>query len=604
MTVEELHRGCVDLIGPLEELRGQMIALEAATPALAAVHPAWRASARNLVHYLALRRNDLRPLQVRLAQVGLSSLGRAEGGVYATVDAVLAAACRLADRTYVPAPVEPPPSLADGHRLLSEHTEALLGPRPTERKVRIMVTLPGEAADHPGLIRELLAAGMDCARINCAHDGPAEWARMLAHLRQAEAEVGRPCRVLMDLAGPKLRTGPLPPGPRVLKVRPTRDELGRVLTPARVWLTAEAAPRPAPEPVQAVIPLRGGPFPALTPGDVLGYRDARAFRRRLRVTAVADGGCRVDCDRTVYFLTGTLLSLPDARQYVVGDLPPLETRLRLNRGDVLTVVRDATRAGPTPPAIGCALPEVFDAVRPGQPIWFDDGRIGGVIREVRADGFEVQIHHCSPGGAWLGADKGINLPETDLDLPCLTPKDESDLAFVAAHADMVGYSFVRHPRDVRELRARLARHGRPDLGIVLKIETRQAFHRLPGLLLAAMHGPAVGVMIARGDLAVECGFERLAEVQEEMLWICEAAHVPVVWATQVLEGVAKQGLPSRAEITDAAMGERAECVMLNKGPHVVTAVILLAGILRRMQAHQAKKRAMLRRLAVADARLD
>jgi pyruvate kinase len=103
-------------------------------------------------------------------------------------------------------------------------------------------------------------------------------------------------------------------------------------------------------------------------------------------------------------------------------------------------------------------------------------------------------------------------------------------------------------------------------------------------------------MIARGDLAVECGYERLAEVQEELLWVCEAAHVPVVWATQVLESLAKGGMPSRAEITDAAMGERAECVMLNKGPYIHDAVRVLDDILRRMEAHQSKKTAMLRPL--------
>jgi pyruvate kinase len=106
-------------------------------------------------------------------------------------------------------------------------------------------------------------------------------------------------------------------------------------------------------------------------------------------------------------------------------------------------------------------------------------------------------------------------------------------------------------------------------------------------------------MIARGDLAVECGFERLAEVQEEILWICEAAHVPVIWATQVLETLAREGIPSRAEITDAAMADRAECVMLNKGPHVLDAVAALDNILRRMQAHQAKKSATLRKLHLA-----
>jgi pyruvate kinase len=138
--------------------------------------------------------------------------------------------------------------------------------------------------------------------------------------------------------------------------------------------------------------------------------------------------------------------------------------------------------------------------------------------------------------------------------------------------------------------------GAQQLGIVLKIETQRAFEHLPEMLLAAMSGAVAGVMIARGDLAVECGYERMAEVQEEILWACEAAHLPVIWATQVLETLAKTGLPSRAEITDAAMGERAECVMLNKGPHIVDAIHTLDSILVRMQSHQSKKRPLLRAL--------
>lgn len=84
------------------------------------------------------------------------------------------------------------------------------------------------------------------------------------------------------------------------------------------------------------------------------------------------------------------------------------------------------------------------------------------------------------------------------------------------------------------------------------------------------------------------------------MWICEAAHLPVIWATQVLEQLAKEGRPSRAEITDAAMSERAECVMLNKGEHLVEAVQVLDDILRRMECHQTKKRSMLRPLALAE----
>jgi pyruvate kinase len=166
--------------------------------------------------------------------------------------------------------------------------------------------------------------------------------------------------------------------------------------------------------------------------------------------------------------------------------------------------------------------------------------------------------------------------------------------------DIVGLSFVRRPEDVLRLEQELTRLDAQHLGVVLKVETRRGFENLPRLLLTAMQSPPVGVMVARGDLAVEVGFDRMAEVQEEILWLCEAAHVPVIWATQVLEGLAKRGAPTRAEVTDAVMSGRAECVMLNKGPHVVEAVRFLSGLLERMEAHRAKQRPRLRRLAVSE----
>ena len=151
---------------------------------------------------------------------------------------------------------------------------------------------------------------------------------------------------------------------------------------------------------------------------------------------------------------------------------------------------------------------------------------------------------------------------------------------------------MQNASDIAALRARLRELGKPQLGIVLKIETRRAFENLPQLLFAAMSSKASGIMIARGDLAVECGYERLAEAQEEIRRICAAAHVPAVWATQVLESLNKQGLPSRAEITDAAMAGRSEAVMLNKGPYVVQTVSLLDDILNRMQDFDMKKTCM------------
>jgi pyruvate kinase len=159
---------------------------------------------------------------------------------------------------------------------------------------------------------------------------------------------------------------------------------------------------------------------------------------------------------------------------------------------------------------------------------------------------------------------------------------------------------VRRPEDVIALQEELDRYPGRDVPIVAKIETRRAFGALPQILLAVMRRYPAGMMIARGDLAIECGWVRLAEIQEEMLWICEAAHVPVIWATQVLEGAAKKGTPTRAEITDAAMSQRADCVMLNKGPNILGAIHTLDKILRKMQRHHAKKSARLVRLSISD----
>lgn len=580
------------------------------------VHAHYRASARNLLSYLALRRRDLRSLQVRLAALGLSSLGRAESHVLATVDAVLEVLHRLAGSSRRPrTSPEGRIDFADGRRLLNEHTAALLGPTTPGRDVRIMVTMPSEAADDYALVDDLLKQGMNCMRINCAHDDAATWLKMIENLRRAERSQDKTCRIVMDLAGPKLRTGPLAPGPAVSHIRPTRDDFGRVTAPVRIWLTSDGSPRLPPSPADATLPVPPLWLALLRAKDRVTFTDARDARRSFTIVDVGDRGCWAEAAETAYVMSGAVLRLEregareDGCEATVGQLPPLENALLLRQGDLLVVTRNLVPGRPSvfdssggilsPASIGCTIPEVFDDVRPGEAIWFDDGKIGGVVTNVEDEQVLVRITHARAGGQKLRADKGINLPDSPLRLAALTPKDLEDLEFVAEHADVVELSFANDAQDVESLQRQLARLGSRQPAIVLKIETRRGFANLPSMLLTAMRAPCCGVMIARGDLAVECGFERLAEVQEEILWICEAAHVPVIWATQVLEGLAKKGIPSRAEITDAAMGHRAECVMLNKGPHVLAAVQVLDDILRRMQAHQTKKNSTLRELQLA-----
>lgn len=561
---------------------------------IAACHPGNRAGAINLVHYTELRRHDLRELQGDLMDIGVSSLATTEANVRAKLFAARAALRALGGDPGPWALQAVDDAIDAGDDLLAAHAEALLGPLRQHRNTRIMVTLPSDAAADADLVRALVEHGMDLARINCAHDHPEAWAAMAGHVRAAAAAAGRPVLVYMDLGGPKLRTGPIQDGPAVVRVKPGRDALGRPVEPARLWLTGTGAPPP---PGAVPVPVDLAWAARRMPGETVTFTDTRERPRRFAVEHVDDDGVLAAGDRTAYLVTGMTISA-DSDHTSVGPLPAVEQRLRLGTGDTLVLTRDLRPADPTrvPARIGCTLPEVFDAARPGDRILFDDGEIEGVVQQVGADEASVLITRTQPGGKRLGAEKGINLPDTHLPVSALTAADIAALPSVVTHADVVGLSFVRTPSDVAHMRRELAGHGGQKVGLVLKIETEQGFRELPDILLDAMRWPQTGVMIARGDLMTEIGWERMTEVPYQVLSLCEAGHLPVIWATQVLESLAKKGLPSRAEMVDAAAGERAECVMLNKGPHILEAVATLDGVLGRMRRVQRKSRTLLRRI--------
>jgi pyruvate kinase len=449
-------------------------------------------SARNLACYLALRRRDLRLLQTALMRRGLSSLGRSESRVVPTLDAIITALASMLHMNGVEVPGYPSEaSFFHGTEAISRQANAILGPGQHGRDTRIMVTLATEAAEDPSLLQALVELGVECVRINCAHDSQVVWQAMIANVRRAEQAIGRTerVRVLMDLGGPKVRT---------------------------------ILPKDSAKPRVAI-------------GDML------LLTRDVREPAQDDG---ILC-------------------------------------------------------LGCTLEEVYDQLRVGARICIDDGKISTQITELTPRGALLRVVSTRPGGRKLRSNKGLNFPDTDLAVVPLTAKDREDLDFVSRHADMVGYSFVQSAEDVTLLQEELAQRlavGQPMPALVLKIETRRAVRHLPQIIVRAAGRQPTAVMLARGDLAVELGYERIAEMQEEILWLCEAAHVPIIWATQVLEELTKGGMPSRAEVSDVVMADRAECVMLNKGPFVVQAVKLLDDVLLRMQAHQEKKTPRLRAL--------
>lgn len=623
MTSQPTPRQLERLERQLTTLREAALKLEQSyVDELASIEPSHRNSARNFLHYLSVRQHDIRGLQQDLASLGLSSLGVLESHVMASLDSVIGILGRLTGKTPADLP-EPPVDFRTGPLLLRDHTRALLGPEPANRQVRIMVTMPSEAATDAELVRDLVFAGMDVMRINCAHDGPDAWAAMVANLRQAERAVGRVCRVQADLAGPKLRTGPIRPSGRVTKLQPKRDAFGRLVTAGQVWVTAAAdadrAPVQTPVPAQApqgtrfLLPIDGDLITRCAAGDRIVFTDTRDQEHELRVVEVREGGLVAEIERTAFIEEGTpvraLRAGEEVAAGVVRGVPEVVEPIGLLPGDFLILTRaeepgagaehDAAGQLVRPAQVHCTLAAAFEQVEPGQGVWFDDGKIGGIVTENDGQQIRVEITHTPPGGAKLRAEKGINFPDTRLHTAALTAKDLEDLTAIAPLVDMVALSFLRGPEDVHRLHDELYRLKANHLGVVLKIENRQAFESLPRILLASLDSPPVGVMVARGDLAVEVGFDRLSEVQQEILWLCEAAHIPVIWATQILENMAKKGAPSRAEVSDAAMSIMAECAMLNKGPNIVATVRFLSGIIDRMDDHYVKRRATLRQLSVA-----
>lgn len=455
----------------------------------------FKASAQNLAYYLALRRRDIRGIQSELTPWGLSSLGRLESRTLNNIDAVLTSLSTIAGKdsqwSY--------PSHAShilGQEQLSKNVRQQFGEKPKSRHTRIMVTMPSEAAANKKLLRQLITSGMNVARINCAHDDAETWKKMIDNIRKAAEDEQTEVKILMDIAGPKIRTD---------------------------WVFTTLKK------------------PKVRPGDK-------------------------------WHLTKDNKNLP----------PQDESKV----------------------TAGCSIPEIFETLKKGDPVLYDDGMIESEVDEITDNGAVLKVKRTRTGkSVRVKAEKGLNFPNSQFDLDMLTPQDKQDLGFAVAHADIMGLSFVKDADDIRKVQKELIRQTdekrAAEIPLMAKIETVQAVENLPAIIMTAAGKNPFSVMIARGDLAVETGYSRLAELQQEIMWICEAADIPVVWGTEVLDNMVSSGIPTRAEVTDAAESERAECVMLNKGDYLPEGVAFLSEILEKMQEHQYKKTPRLRALSIA-----
>ena len=349
---------------------------------------------------------------------------------------------------------------------------------------------------------------------------------------------------------------------------------------------------------------RGSPWTAsgwrsLEPGDRVLLRDLKGRKRSLAVEArLTEHEVATVCSDDACIARGTELEHePRGRRKGgktrTGPLLAPAVEIEVQPGTALLLTREGVPGGPErrdkrgrvvePAHIACTEPAVFRFLEAGHTLWIDHGRIGGLVERVDKHGARLRITRARPEGERIAADQSIHLPDARVDLPALCERDLVPLDFACKHADLVG-TWVKGTEDVDRLADALRERGARHLGVIAWIETRQAVLNLPDIMAHCAGRHPFGVVIARSDLAVELGCEQLPAVEQQILRLCEAAHVPVLWSTRLLETLVRRDLPFRTEIVDAAIAERAECVLLKEGPYILQALAQLAALLTRTQA--------------------
>ena len=469
----------------LEEIHNRMLKAEDLKKnKINGVKAQFRNSAINLVDYLALRSKNIEVLQKQLHFMGLSSLASSESHIKTQVINIME---WLGHKETTTNEI----NATTGLKQLQQNISTLFGKSEIDEAPPIMVTFSTDFGEDFQMMCDLLKNGMQIARINCAHDEEYTWVKMIENLKKAVAKMNMPCKVYMDLAGPKIRT------------------------------------------------------------QITGKKEKHA-------------------------------------------------KLKVELGDEIILTDTEQKAVKGKKIIRCTLPGIVEQLKPEHCVFFDDGLFEAVVQSVVGKQATLKIVRISSKKSVIKSQKGINFPDTIFQINPITDYDKKCLPFIAQNADMVGFSFINNANDMQELQERMSQLNKPELPIVAKIETNQAVNNLPSIILQGMKHNLMGIMIARGDLAVEIGFERLSEIQDEILWICEAAHTPVIWATQVLESMNKHGLATRSEITDATHAAEADCVMINKGGHTMEVLKTLHNIRSRSRKNNYKNRRLFRKLSIAE----
>ncbi|WP_338449491.1 pyruvate kinase [Niallia oryzisoli] len=530
------------------------------------------ASKQNLCAFLALQRFLNPALDSFLVQEGFSSIQMMSPHVLYSLNKIIShlSPNQRQNDHYI--------DIEHAVYLKNQRNQELLG-KSEEDPISIMVTLDKTMLDTPEIFKDLLRAGMTIARINLARDHSV-WKKLVEGIRAAEEELGfetqdRTCKIYMDLPGPKIRVGDL----RKIKV-PLKINTKK--TSAVGYLMSQKSHE---NPIKDgfVIKINIDEFTNAAAGQIIHFTDAKGRKRFFTILEIVSPAClKVELNKSAILNGETIVELSPDKKSKLTNLLEGPVTIKVKMGDILRIYKSYHYLGkPTmngePASIGITLPEALRNVRPKDRVFFDDGNICGVVLEVNDHYLDVEIILTRNNVETIKPDRGVNFPDSlvFLSVPAITKMDITMLAEIIPFVDLIGISFIHHPNDIRILKGYLDQYTERKIGVIAKIETKYALLSLTKIVLEGVNLDLFGVMIARGDLAIEIGYEQLAKAQEGILEICRAAHAPVIWATSILNQMNKTGIPLRAELTDAYTGLRSDCIMINKGPYISNSVKFL-----------------------------
>jgi pyruvate kinase len=547
----------------------------------------------NFLSYLLLQNMNINQYDQQLIGAGFSPLNHCESHTLSNLELIL----NHLGISQFPKTNLTKPSQSVANKLKKKHAVELFGKGRKGQDATIMVTLDRGMLKDKDLFIELLRNGMDIARINCAHDDQQIWEALISALHQAEIKLAKSdlegvrqsCKIYMDLAGPKIRIGKFQQKSQTIKIPASKNAsypkpIGYIDSEAEISRKTKKG-------IDGISFILSVPkninFLDFQEGDEFIFSDIQNHERTFRIMNIISATkVLVELNQTAYITEKTVLKLKSHLFHVLA-IPSAPVKINVKKGDCLRIVYDLNLLGrpktsATPAIIATNLPKAFYNAKIGDHVFIDDGVIQGTVIKCHQDYIELEIISSPNNVIKIKEGQGINLPDSlvGAGVPAITKQDIENLPFILNHADMIGISFIHSPADLQKLQYFLdVLHGKP-VGVVAKIETKDAVHNLGRIILEGLKFESFGIMIARGDLAVEIGFENLAIIQEEIIQMCRAAHLPVIWATQVLEKLTKEGIPTRAEISDVFLGKRTQCIMLNKGPFIIEAVKLLANLLK------------------------